>query len=153
MFNQNSQFLSPWACWSRVGEFAHVFFECRSTTAGRTALTMREQEQDNGLEMTADQAEKRKRRKRGRKYSHALKTNNLPKFGCLRGGKYDLMTASIKLCDVWSIFTALNLMYLITHSVQGYQGYTYCGMLWKLLSVQHVEEAKGWLSAPTEPVC
>lgn len=129
-FNENSQFLSPWACWSRVGEFAHVSFECRSTTASRTSETMREQGRDSSQQMTTGPTEKRRGRKRGRrrrKYSHAPEINNLPKFGSLREGEYELMTSqhSVRCIrtlannirftgDILSIFTALNPMHLIT---------------------------------------
>lgn len=97
-FNENSQFLSPWACWSRVGEFARVFFECRSTTASRTVETLREEGRDSSQQMTTCQTEKmrgrkRRRRRRRRKYSHAPEINNLPKFGPLREGEYEPTTA------------------------------------------------------------
>lgn len=160
MFNENSQSLSPWACWSRVGEFAHVSFGCRSTTASRTAETMREPGRDSSRQQnTTGQTGKRRgrKRRRKRKCSHAPGIKNLPDFGSLREGGYDLKPAQYCVrCirtltgDILSIFTALNVISLLTVLRACV---TYCCMLWKLLSVNHVGETKGWLSAPTEPVC
>lgn len=121
MFNENSQSLSPWACWSRVGEFAHVSFGCRSTTASRTTETMREPGRDSSRQQnTTGQTRKRrgrKRKRRKRKYSQS-------NFGSLREGEYDLKPAQYCVrCirtltgDILSIFTALNVMY-IPHYLQ-----------------------------------
>lgn len=158
-FNENSQSLSPWACWSRFGEFAHVSFECRSTTASHTAVTMRKPGRESSPQQNpTSQTEKRRGRKRGRqkrKYSLAPEKNNFPKFGSRREGEYDLRLAECCVqyasehisiynteCNVnASLFTSFKVCI------------TYCGMLWKLLSVHHVGETKGWLSAPTEPFC
>lgn len=127
MFNENSQSLSPWACWSRVGEFAHVSFGCRSTTASRTAETMREPGRDSSRQQnTTGQTGKRRgrKRRRKRKCSHAPGIKNLPNFGSLREGGYDLKPAQYCVrCirtltgDILSIFTALNVMY-ISHYLQ-----------------------------------
>lgn len=96
-FNENSQSLSPWACWSRVGEFAHVSFECRSTTASHTAVTMREPGRDSSQQQNTtvqtEQRRGRKRRRQKRKYSHAPEINDFLKFGSQREGEYDLKLA------------------------------------------------------------
>lgn len=132
MFNENSQSLSPWACWSRVGEFAHVSFGCRSTTASRTAETMREPGRDSSRQQnTTSQTWKRrgrKRRRRKRKYSHAPGIKELPNFGSLREGEYDLKPAQYCVrCirtltgDILSIYIQhwMWCTYLITYSVEG----------------------------------
>jgi len=89
LFNENSQLLSPWACWSRVGEFARVSFEFRSTTA--TAETARGRGRDSCQRMTTARAYERRRKRRGRKRksSYSPQINNLPMSGSARKGEYD----------------------------------------------------------------
>lgn len=129
-FNETSQLLSPWACWSRVGEFAHVSFGCRSTTASRTAETTRERGRDSSQQTTTGQTEKRrgrKRRRMRRKRSRAPGISTLLKFGSLREGEYGLVTAQhYARCKIkwhqgywWHAVYIYNVKSVITNSVEG----------------------------------
>lgn len=85
--------MSPWACWSRVGEFARVSFECRSAKSSHATETTREQRKDIHQWMTTSQTERRRRRKRRRTRQRRKRSSHAPemKFGSLREGEYDLL--------------------------------------------------------------